>query len=368
LAALMTRDGRVHLLAITTGGDALHVVVSERGIEEKNKVGGDRHKYHEILAVADDAEGKVHLAINDKYWIWEKGAWRLVGSNRCALLARAGDFVACVTKASGKELGTAAQLGIQAGPGIVIPYVIRPAKIVLGEATSDGWSFRNVLDFNLRYLANLDNVGDAALSGDASGRLHLFFKAYEDNRFSYRYAELAPTGDAERDIEWRPSDGQASKLINSESDVVSLGGQWFIPASPPLLLGVDAQPGRALIFARRSKGFGGWIDAAVEIRGKLSGQPAPFPISTSRPMRLASAGGDRFHALVATDSSLIYSTYRAGNWSGLTKVGEIGTQGLFVIGNASVQLASDGRRQALAIWPKKEGALAGRWIRLGEGE
>src|SRR5512144_316423 len=98
-AALMTRDGRVHLIAVTTGGDALHVVVSERGIEEKHKVGVDRHRYRENLAITDDADGRIHLAIHDKYWIWEKGAWRLVGRNRCALLTHAGDFVACVTEA-----------------------------------------------------------------------------------------------------------------------------------------------------------------------------------------------------------------------------------------------------------------------------
>lgn len=372
LTALMTQDGRVHLVAVTMAGDALHVVVSERGIEEKNKVGSDRHKYYENLAITDDAEGRIHLAIGDKYWIWDKSAWGLVGSNRCALLARAGESVACITEASGKELGSAAQWGITGfggGPaGILFPYRIRPAKVVLGEATSDGWSYRNVLDYHLPYLVNLDNVGEAVLSGDASGRLHLFFKAYEDNRFYFRYAALALTEDAERDIEWRPSDRQTSKLINSQSEAVSLGDTWFIPAGPPSPFAVDQQTGTALFFARRPKGFGGWIDAVVELRGKLLGQPAPFPVPTSRPMRLAPAGADQFHALVATNSSLIYSTYRAGNWSGLTKVGEFGTPGLFVIADASIQLASDGRRRALAIWPKREGALAGRWIRLSKGE
>jgi len=372
LAAHMTQDGRVHLIAITTGGDALHVVVSERGIEEKKKVGSDRHNYYETLAITDDAGGRIHLAIKDKYWIWDKSAWRLVGSNRCALLARAGDSVACITEASGKELGTAAQWGITGfggGPaGIVIPYRIRPAKIVLGEATSDGWSYRNVLDYHLRYLVNLDNVGDAVLSGDASGRLHLFFKAYEDNRFYFRYAALVPTEDAERDIEWRPADGQTSKLINSESEAVSLGDKWFIPAGPPLPFAVDPQTGRALFVARMSSSLAGWVDAGVEIQGKLLGQPAPFPVPTSRPRRLAPAGDDRFHAVLVVDRSLIYATYRAGKWSAVTKVGEFGTQSLFAIGDASIQLASDGRRQALAIWPKREGVLAGRWIRLSKGE
>lgn len=365
--AQMTPDGRVHVIAITNAGDALHVVVSERGIEEKHKIGSDRHGYHENLAIANDAKGRVHLAIKDKYWTWDKSSWHLVGSNRCALLSRAGDSIACVTGASGKELGTVTQWGITGfggfGAGIVIPYWIRPEKVVTAEATSDEWSYRNVLDYHLPYSVNLENVGDAVLSGDASGRLHLFFRAYKDDRFHFRYAVLAFSEDAERDIEWRTSDGQSIKLKNSESAVIHLG-EWFIPASPPLPFAVDPQTGKGLFFARKSTSFANWVDAGVEIQGKLLSAPVAFPVPTLRPMRLAPAGGDRFHALLGVDHNLIYATYRSGEWSETTKVGAFGVPSLFLIANASIQLASDGRRQALAIWPRREGGLAGRWIRL----
>ncbi len=369
VAAEMTQDGRVHVIAITKAGDALHVVVSERGVEEKNRVGSDRHGYYENLAITNDAKDRIHLAIKDKYWIWDKSNWDLVGGNRCALLSRAGNSVVCVTEASGNQLGTAAQwgiLGFGAGIAWFVPYRIRPDKVVIAEATSDGWSYRNVLDHHLPYFVNLNNVGDAVLSGDASGRLHLFFKAHEDNHFYFRYAALAFSEDAERDIEWRPSDGQAIKLMNSESEAIRIG-EWFIPAIPPLPFAVDPHTGKALFFARRIKGFS-WIDAVVEIHGNPLGQPTPFPVPTSRPKRLAPAGNECFHALIGVDHSLIYATYRAGKWSAVTKVGEFGTSGLFLISNASIQLASDGRREALAIWPKKEGVLVGRWIRLSNGE
>ncbi len=368
VAAQMTQDGRVHVIAITNAGDALHVVVSERGIEEKNKVGSDRHGYYEILAITSDAKDRIHLAIKDKYWIWDKSSWHLVGSNRCALLSRAGDSVACITGASGKELGTAAQWGITAFGGVVIPFRIRPDKVVIAEATSDGWSYRNVFDYHLRYSVNTDNVGDAVLSGDASGRLHLFFKAHENNRFYFRYAALAFFEGAERDIEWRQSDGQTIKLTNSESKAVSLGEKWFIPVSPPLPFAVDPQTGKALFFARKSSFLARWVDAGVEIQGKVLGQPAPLPVPNTKPKQLAPAGDDRFHALLGADHSLIYVTYRSGEWSAITKVGEFGTPSLFLIGNASIQLASDGRRQALAIWPRREGVLVGRWIRLSNGK
>jgi len=372
VVAHMTRDGRVHLIAITTGGDALHVVVSAQGIEQKKKIDTNRHGYYENLAITDDAQGRLHLAIKDEHWVLDKGVWRLIGVNSCRLLTRAGDLVVCVTEASGKELGTAAQWGIQAfggfGAGIIIPYRIIPAKVVLGHSIEDGWSYRKILDHHLPYFVNLDNVGTAVLSSDASGRLHLFFQAHEDKGFYYRYAMLALAEDAQPNIEWRQSDGQTIKLTNSESKAVSLGEKWFIPVSPPLPFAVDPQTGKALFFARKSSFLARWVDAGVEIQGKVLGQPAPLPVPNTQPKQLAPAGDDRFHALLTVDGSLIYATYRAGYWSGVTKVGEFGTPSLFVIDNASIQLASDGRGQALAIWPKREGALAGRWIRLGKGE
>lgn len=371
VVAHMTQDGRVHVIAITKAGDALHVVVSEKGIEEKNKVGNDRHGYYENLAITSDAMDRVHLALKDKYWIWDKGGWHLSGSNRCALMARTGDAVACVTEAAGKELGTAAQWGIASfggGPaGIPVPYRIRPAKIVLGVATEDGWSYRNVFDYYLKYSANLDSVGEAVLSGDAAGRLHLFFQVFENSYFFFRYASLALSEDVPRDIEWRPREGPAEKLMNSESQAIFIG-EWFIPASPPLPFAVDPQTGWALFFARRSTTFANWVDAGIEIQGKRLDQPAEFPVPTSRPIRAAPAGNNRFHALLGVDHSLIYAAYGSGEWSAVTKIGVYGTLSLFLIDNASIQLASDGRRQVLAMWPRSEGRLVGRWVRLGNEE
>ena len=368
VVAHMAQDGLVHLIAITTGGEALHVVVSTRGIEKTETIGTDRYGYYQNLAITDDAQGRLHLAIKDEHWVLDKGVWRLIGVNSCRLLTRAGDLVACATEASGKELGTAGQWGIQAfggfGAGIIIPYRIRPAKIVLGHAIEDDWSFGKVIDYHLPYFVNLDNVGNAVLSSDTSGRLHLFFQAYEGNSFSYRYATLALAKDSQPDIEWRPSDGQSFNLINAESEPISIGGGWFIPAAPPLPFAVDPQTGRVLFVARKSSGFASSIDAGVEARGKALSQPVPIPVSVSRVMRLAPAGNERFHALIAVDHSLVYATYRAGYWSGITKVGKFGTLNLFLIEDESVQLASDGRSQALAIWPKRGGALVGRWIEL----
>lgn len=92
----MMSDGRVHLVAITAGNEAYHVVVSAQGVEREERIGGKRYGYRDNLAIADDAQGRLHVALKDEHWILDKGAWRPAGSNACSLLARAGDSLGCV--------------------------------------------------------------------------------------------------------------------------------------------------------------------------------------------------------------------------------------------------------------------------------
>ena len=63
VAAHMTPDGRVHLVAITAGDDAYHVVVSAQGVEQKEKIGAKRYGYRDNLAITDDAHGRLHVAL-----------------------------------------------------------------------------------------------------------------------------------------------------------------------------------------------------------------------------------------------------------------------------------------------------------------
>lgn len=315
--AHMTPDGRVHVAAIMDSGEAVHLVVSERGVEHREKIGPQRYGYYDNLAIADDAEGRLHLALKNEHWILEKGAWRLAGDNRCALLARAGDALACACDVDGKELQTSAQWGASLigggfGSGLIIPYRYRPDKLVVAKAVGDGWSWRGVLDHGATYGVNLTNVDSGVLAGDASGRFHLLFIAHEENHYGVRYHALRFDGDGAQDIEWRQPEGPSVMLGSRESE------------------------------------------------------PAPIPVRHGSPRRLAPAGKEGFHALVTVRPGLAYAAYRAGAWSAPTRIGEYGTPSLFLIGDSSIQIASDGRREALAIWPTRTGGLAGRWIRLDE--
>ena len=319
VAAHMTVDGRVHLIAITAGDDAYHVVVSAQGVELKEKIGSKRYDYYQNLAISDDATGRLHVVLKDEHWILEKGFWHLAGNNVCALLARAGDSSACALNVSGSELGTKAQWGatILGGPAaaIPIPYRIHPSKLVLAKAVGDGWSYRSVLNHDLSYFANLETYDGGILLGDASGTFHLLFRAHDGNVSHVRYGTLTLDEDGESDIEWRRPDEQAIKLRNAESEPVRLGPSSFIPFAG-LSLAVDPQTGKALFFARRAaSGFANWTDAAVEIVGGVYRQSVPIPVNNGHPKRLAPAGDERFHALVSVRRDLLYLTYRAGHWS-----------------------------------------------------
>lgn len=369
--AHMTPDGRVHVAAIMDSGEAVHLVVSERGVEHREKIGPQRYGYYDNLAIADDAEGRLHLALKNEHWILEKGAWRLAGDNRCALLARAGDALACACDVDGKELQTSAQWGASLigggfGSGLIIPYRYRPDKLVVAKAVGDGWSWRGVLDHGATYGVNLTNVDSGVLAGDASGRFHLLFIAHEENHYGVRYHALRFDGDGAQDIEWRQPEGPSVMLGSRESEPARPGPGAIIPWSM-LALAVDPQTGTAMFFSRRiGKGFGDTSDASVEIRDGVFGDPVPIPVRHGSPRRLAPAGKEGFHALVTVRPGLAYAAYRAGAWSAPTRIGEYGTPSLFLIGDSSIQIASDGRREALAIWPTRTGGLAGRWIRLDE--
>lgn len=213
---------------------------------------------------------------------------------------------------------------------------------------------------------NLANNDGDTLAGDSLGTFHLIFRAYENRSYDTRYSALTREETTTPDIEWRRPDGKAVLLANLNSVPARAGACWFVPYGM-LALAVDPQTGTALFFARCSEsGFGKVISAAVEIHDGVFGLPVPLLAKDSNPKRLAPAGDEQFHALVAVRRSLFYLTYRAGGWLAPARIGEFGTPSLFLIGDSSIQVASNGRRQALAIWPKREGYLVGRWIELDD--
>jgi hypothetical protein len=370
VVAHMTPNGWVHLVAITAKGSAYHVVVSARGVEHREKFGGDRqYGYYNNLAIADDGQGLLHVAIKDEYWIYDLATWHLAGNNQCSLLVRSGNSLACVVKVSGGELETPAQYGITGfggfGAGVIIPYRIRPTKLVLGGFSEGEWSYRAVIDSRSPYFVNLETRDGGILASDAFGFAHILYRAHSGSSSHVRYATLPLTGEFTPVIEWHRSDDQWLKLANFESVPVDLPPGWFVPFDG-LTFAVDPLTRKGVFFARDSSyaGFASWIDGIVEVRTGAFSEPRLMPFSRSKPRELAPAGGERFHVLVTLDKKLLYLGYQVNGWSGPVRIGNFGTSSMFLIGSSSIQLASDGRSQALAIWPKRDRTLAGRWVTL----
>lgn len=99
------------------------------------------------------------------------------------------------------------------------------------------------------------------------------------------------------------------------------------------------------------------------------GRPVPTHLEHFERQKFAPAGDERFHALVwgqVFKRDLYYLAYRPEGWSAPVRIGVYGNPNRFGVGENSIQLTSDGRPQALAIWQKREGVLAGRWIELDE--
>lgn len=81
VAAHMTPDGRVHLVAITTNNEAFHVVVSAQGVEQKEKIRSGTFSNFLNIAIANDARDRLHVAFVDEHWILDKGTWHLVSAD-----------------------------------------------------------------------------------------------------------------------------------------------------------------------------------------------------------------------------------------------------------------------------------------------
>ncbi len=370
VVAHMTPNGWVHLVAITAKGSAYHVVVSTRGVEHRAKFGGDRHYgYYHNLAIVDDGQGGLHVAIKDEHWIYNLATWYLAGNNQCSLLARSGNSLACVVNVSGGELETPAQYGITGfggfGAGVIIPYRIRPTKLVLGRFSEGEWSYRAVIDSRMPYFVNLETRDGGVLASDAFGFAHILYRAHSGSSSHVRYATMSLTGEFAPVIEWHRSGGQLLKLADVESVPVDLPPQWFVPFDG-LTFAVDPLKRKGVFFARDSSysGFTSWIDGVVEVSAGGFSEPRLLPFSGSKPRELAPAGDERFHVLVTLGKKLLYLGYQVNGWSGPVRIGEFGTASIFRIGSSSIQLASDGRSQALAIWPKRDRSLAGRWVTL----
>ncbi|UCF37414.1 MAG: hypothetical protein JSU96_00655, partial [Acidobacteriota bacterium] len=94
--------------------------------------------------------------------------------------------------------------------------------------------------------------------------------------------------------------------------------------------------------------------------------PIPLPFSSSGPWepRLASAGAGRFHALLLGASHVFYLEFSGNRWSTPVDLGPAHTTTFWGWHGETIQIGSDTRGRALAVWPVKKG-LAGRWIEIG---
>jgi hypothetical protein len=368
VAAHMSANGKVHLIAITASGEAYHLIVSEQRVERKEKIGAgsQSYGYYSDLAIAEDREGRLHATLKGDHLIFHNGEWQLAGISPCKLLTRAGDSLVCAHVVEGGQLKSPAQWGILGfGAGIAwwIPYRLQPSKLVVASADGRGWLYSSAIDPGSQLHTKLETYDDVILTGDRVGNAYLLYRAHIDSTVHVRFASVPLPDSPEPTVEWHKSEGQVIKLADFPSTPVGIPSGWFVP-SGGLSFAVDPQTGRSVFFARVSSGSFRWVDGVVEIQSKRFSAPTPLPFMNGHPKKLAPAGGDRFHALVAVDDKLLYLTYSRDGWSSPIRIGEFGTPNIFLIADGSIQLASDGRGCTLAIWPKRDGSLVGRWITL----
>ncbi|MCP5407411.1 MAG: hypothetical protein H6967_07755 [Chromatiaceae bacterium] len=136
------------------------------------------------------------------------------------------------------------------GAGIIIPYRIRPDKLVLATWGDHGWEHQAVIEHGSDYSINTKIFDDAILSGDARGTLSLLYRAHIGPSTSTHYTQIALDQEARRTVEWRRP-GQPTILL---ADIPARDAGWLVPFFE-LAFAVDPQGGATAFLAQQDSGW-----------------------------------------------------------------------------------------------------------------
>jgi hypothetical protein len=137
---------------------------------------------------------------------------------------------------------------------------------------------------------------------------------------------------------------------------------------PAVSIAVDPGSGAALVVKRDSDPEGIEIytrrPKSYVVRDKELSDSIPMPLSNIKKCSVASSGNDRFHAVVVGDGPIYYLNFSENVWSPPVALGIPNTSHWFFSHVVdAVEIASNGSRRAVVVWPTKEG-IVGRWIEL----
>jgi len=375
--AVIDSDGHVHVLAISRSRDLYYLAIGPEGVTNPVIIRAEvtPHYWSPVnFGAAFDHVGHLHVLVNQNHLLLEDGLWRdAQPAPPCGQLLTVGQDLVCAFLTKGDEIGSPGRWDWFAFYGLVLPWHFRSTKLVIARLTPDGSSGWTVIDPD----GNRD-VKAFSLATDNQGTVHIFyihgrfFLLAEDVQPAYAHLD-SRAGHLSLETGTNPSQQDRDQIVMATNTGKAITGMSDLCPNRHLstALAVDPESGTSMIVAcvieLSFPDFGKLVWKSVTIRAGTEDPPTSlqlheqdFPIVRrfSDP-HLAPAGRNQFHAVMTWDvDTLYYLCFADGTWSTPTVLGSIGG------GDEAIQLVSDHRGRALAIWPSTNGSLVARWIEL----
>lgn len=394
--ALVDSTGLAHIfIASVRTNQVHHVVLGPDGVIERELIKSNVDTLN--LDAAFDRSGQLHVLIGeehlmqrDRSWVTvERTPWKEAGltiRRRLSFVAGARDLTWAFL-IDGKKVGTPGRwdwFGVAGGYpplGLIWPWHTQADKLMIVPEMAPTYTMWMVLEPE----SSLD-TDFWAFSADRQGVVHV---VYEQSRTMV----MMQTGEVshakfviEPDRSVPPTaSSDVTAPLRERRQLQAIPGGRAIGYNnkspfmyPPVSIAIDPDSGATLV-VRRSGGFEEFFQLkeagprSFLVRDEEWGAAIPMPVSNVMKTSVAPSGNDRFHAVVLGapsnswsegDNPIYYLNLTSNEWSPPVTLGLANSSHwIFKHLVDSVEVASNGSRRAVVVWPTEEGIVA-RWIEL----
>jgi hypothetical protein len=257
--------------------------------------------------------------------------------------------------------------------GLIWPWHTQADKLMIVPEMAPTYTTWMVLEPK----SNLD-TDFWAFGADGQGVIHVAYEQSRPNVMTY-FGEISHAKfviEQDRSVAPPASSDVTSPLQNRRQLLAIPTGQALFSNNrgnfigPPVSIAVAPDSGAALVVKRDPvlESFFAFKGRPISylVRDKELSDSIPLPLSPFMKCSVASSGNDRFHAVVVGegDGPIYYLNFSGNVWSPPVALGIPNTSHWFFSHVVdAVEIASNGSRRAVVVWPTKEG-IVGRWIEL----
>ena len=372
-----------------------HVVLGPDGVIERELIKYDFDTPPNVDA-AFDRSGRLHVLIGKEHMIKQAGSWVTVERTpwkEAGLTIRGQpSFVAGARDLTwaflieGQEVGMPERwdwFGVAGGSpplGLIWPWHTQVNKLMIVPEMAPIYTIWMVLE-----PGSIDRTDFWAFGADGQGAIHVAYNMGGEISYAKFVIEqdrsATPPARSEVTVPLRDR-RQLTAILQKQTLGQSpfFHGRPDIPG-PPVSIAVDLDSGAALVVRRDSIPAGlvapptmpTWRSDSFLFRDEELSGSIPMPFSNIMKCSVASSGNDRFHAVVLGESlnpwsggdwPIYYLNFFGNGWSLPVTLGIPNTSHWFFSHVVdAVEIASNGSRRAVVVWPTKEG-IVGRWIEV----